>query len=186
MSKALAAIFMSMALASCTTSKFTMHDYAITPTHVAKLFNADNIERTALNAVRLKGPSKMGMRSPRFTELLFSTEIIRYTAGTVVIQVRTTPYDDSLMAQRGIVFRIDGDTTTMINGADTSVHYTPLPTGKPFLVELRNDGSWFDVRIGHTSLGLQRTALPATEWVLIGLPNKGSILVGDPQFNFVY
>ncbi len=179
-------MLIGLALASCTTSKFTMHDYAVTPTHVAKLFNPDSIDRTALNAVRLKGPSKMGMRSPRFTELLFSTEIIRYTTSTVVIQVRTTPFDDSLSAQRGIVFRISGDTTTMINGVDTSAYYTPLPTGKPFLVELRNDGSWFDARIGHTSLGLQRTALPATEWVLIGLPNKGSILVGDPQFNFVY
>ena len=186
MSRALAAIFICMAVVSCTTSKFTMHDYALAPTHVVKLFNADSIERTALNAVRLKGPSKIGMRSPRFTELFFSTEIIRYTTGTVVIQVRTTPYDDSLMAQRGIVFQINNDTTTMINGADTSAFYTPLPTGKPFLVELRNDGSWFDVQIGHTSLGLQRTALPATEWVLIGLPNKGSILVGDPQFNFAY
>jgi hypothetical protein len=184
MSKAIAAIFMCIGLISCTTSRFTLHDYAFTPTQVVKLYNPDNIERTALNALLLKGPSKIGMRSPHFTELLFSTEIIRYTTNPIEIQLRTTPYDDSLHSHQGVVFKLHGDTTTMINGADTSTYYTPLPTGRPFLLELRNDGAWFDVRIGHTSLGHQRTALPATEWVLIGLPSKGSLLVGDPQFNF--
>lgn len=173
-------------LASCSTNKFTMQDYALTPTHVAILRNTDGVERTALNAVRMRDQGKIGLRSPRLTEHLFSTEIIRSTADPIRIQLRTTPYDDSLLSAPGVVVLISGDTTTLINERDTTTHYTPLPVGKPFLLEIKHDGAWFEILVGHTPLGLQRTSLTNTEWVLIGLPRKGNILVGDPRFNLGY
>lgn len=169
---------------SCSTTKFTMHDFSILPTQGVKLVNVDSIEKTAANAVRLNGPSKLGLRAQRYTELLFSTEIIRSTTDPIVIQFRTTPFDDSVYKHRGVMLVLSADSTTMFNGPDTTTYYTPLPIGKPFLFEVRQDGSWFDLVIHHTHLGHQRTALPMTEWVLIGLPYRGSILVGDPEFNF--
>lgn len=187
MSKSVLAI-MSIVLivASCSNTRFTMHDNSFTPTHVAVLKNVDGVERTATNAVRLKGLSKVGLRAIRFTEHLFSTEIIRSTTDPVIVQVRTTPYDDSLLAMSGITFIISSDSTTLINQQDTTRHYTPLPIGKPFLLEIKHDGALFDAQIGHTHIGHQRTALPNTEWVLIGLPKNGNVLVGDPRFNFGY
>ncbi len=171
---------------ACSNTRFTMHDNAFTPTHVAILKNVSAVERTATNAVRLKGQSKVGLRATRFTEHLFSTEIIRSTGDPMTIQIRTTPYDDSLLAMPGITLIVASDSTTLINQQDTSTHYTPLPIGKPFLLEIKHDGALFDLQIGHTHLGLQHTTLPNTEWVLIGLPRSGSVLVGDPRFIFGY
>lgn len=184
--RAIAILGVVIVLASCSNTRFTMSDDAFTPTQVSILKNLQSVERTALNAVRLMGPSKVGLRASRFTEHLFSTEIIRTTVDPMTIQIRTTPYDDSLLAMPGITLVIASDSTTLINDQDTSTHYTPLPIGKPFLLEIKHDGAWFDLQIGHTHLGLQRTTLPNTEWVLIGLPRNGSILVGDPRFNFGY
>ncbi|MEY2720190.1 MAG: hypothetical protein RLZZ273_1556 [Bacteroidota bacterium] len=178
------AVILSLVLASCNTTKFTMHDFSLLPTQVVKLVNADSIQRTAANAVRLSGPSMVGLRGQRYTELLFSTEIIRSTAEPIVVQFRTTPFDDSVHKYRGVMLVLSADSTTLFNGPDTTTYYTPLPIGKPFLFEVRQDASWFDLVIHHTRLGHQRTALPLTEWVLIGLPRRGSILVGDPEFNF--
>lgn len=180
----LAVACLAYMLVACNTSKFTMHEFSLLPTQGVKLVNVDSIEKTAVNAVRLSGPSKIALRAQRYTELLFSTEIIRSTPDPIVIQLRTTPYDDSVHKNIGVTLVLAGDSTTMYNGADTSTLYTPLPIGKPFLFEARHDGSWFDLVIHHTKLGHQRTSLPMTEWVLIGLPKRGSVLVGDPQFNF--
>jgi hypothetical protein len=180
----LGAVCAACILVSCNTNKFTMHEFSALPTQGVKLVNVDSIEKTAANAVRLSGPSKIALRAQRYTETLFSTEIIRSTADPIVIQLRTTPYDDSVHKNVGVKLIIVGDSTTMYNGADTSTFYTPLPIGKPFLFEARQDGLWFDLVIHHKMLGHQRTSLPMTEWVLIGLPKKGSLLVGDPQFNF--
>jgi len=161
-----------------------MHDFSLLPTQGAKLVNADSIERTAANALRLKGPSKIGLRAQRYTESLFSTEIIRSTPDPMLIQFRTTPFDDSVHKQQGVVLVLSADSTTICNGPDTTTYYTPLPIGKPFLFEVRQDASWFNLLVHHTRLGHQRSALPMTEWVLIGLPSRGSIVVGDPEFNF--
>lgn len=177
-------ILAMLLLVACESTRFVIYDDAPSPTHGAMLANRNNIERTAVNAFQLTGPSKIGFRSPAKTDLLFSTEIIRSTSDPITIQVRTTPYDDSLLARPGLVVTIAGDSTRIVNGSDSSVFHTPLPVNKPFLVELRNDGAWIELGIGHTVFGHQRCRLPNTEWVLIGLPSTGSILVGDPQFIF--
>lgn len=170
-------------LAACSTHKFTMQQYALVQTHGVKLVNREKITLTAVNAFRMNGPSKVGLRAQKQTELVFSTEIIRNTSDRIIIQARTTPYDDSTHALKGVSFIIEGDSTTIVNGKDSRTYSTPLPVGKPFLFSLLNNGAWFDVVVGHKMFGYQRTALANTEWILIGLPGRGSILVGDPQFN---
>jgi hypothetical protein len=152
------------------------------PVHTVKLKDLTNIERTASNAVRLSGPSKIGLRTLVQTELLFSTEIIRSSSDSIIIQTRTTPYDDSTSYIRGIEFVVFKDSTTIRQGSSILKLYTPLPTGKPFLFEIHNDGAWFTAQIGHTTVGPLKSSLPNTEWVLVGIPATGTVLVGDPQF----
>jgi len=184
MNSAQAAIVVVMLLCTaCTSHKFTMQQYALVPTQGVKLVNKDKITLTAVNAFRMNGPSKVGLRAQRQTELIFSTEIIRSSLDRIIIQTRTTPFDDSTSARKGISFIIEGDSTTIVNGEDSVTCSTPLPVGKPFLFTLLNNGAWFDVVIGHKMFGYQRTELANTEWFLIAVPGQGSILVGDPQFN---
>lgn len=181
-SRRLLLAILSLTVASCSYTTFTIHEQYITITRGVVLRHWDNFSRTALNAFAMKAPCMVAMRSPLFTELEFSTELTRSTSDTIVIQLRTTPYDDSTHKQRGMVLRIVGDSTIISIGESTTKHHTPLPIGKPFLVTLRNDGAWVVVRIGHTNLQHFRTSLPSTEWVLVRSTGKGTLVVGDPTF----
>lgn len=177
-------VLISLVVTSCSYTTFTMNDDHGTATRGVILRRWENFSRVALNAFEMKAPCMVAMRSPLFTELEFSTEFTRSTSDTIVLQTRTTPFDDSTHRRRGFVLRIVGDSTIIEDGAISTAYHTPLPTGKPFLVTLRNDGAWVDVRVGHTNLQHFRTGLPATEWVLVRTTGAGSVLVGDPTFDY--
>jgi len=176
----------SFLLAGCTVSRFVMQKESTFPVRAVVLTHPSTVERTHTNGFRMIGPARVAMRAERITHGHFSTELIRYSQSPLIIQLRTTPYDDSVFQKRGVVIAITGDTTVIESSDFRSVHHTPLPIGKPFVLDVKNYGNALHLAIGHTDLGVLHSTLPCTEWVIASVPEKSRVDVGDPWFDISY
>ncbi|MEY3385588.1 MAG: hypothetical protein RIR53_399 [Bacteroidota bacterium] len=169
-------------LTSCSWSRFTMQDPFAYPVQTVVLTRPNTVKRTFENGLDIKGPARVGIRAQRVTHGVFSTEIIRRSASPLTIQTRTTPYDDSVMNDRGIVVTIAGDSTVVEYDGRRDVIATTVPIGKPFVVEIKNLGHVMTLRVHHTDCGTFITRRHCTEWVILSVPKASDIFVGDPWF----
>lgn len=176
----------SLFVAGCTTSRFVMQKESTFPVRAVVLTPPSTVERTHTNGFSMIGPARIAMRAERITHGRFSTELTRRSASPLIIQLRTTPYDDSVFQKRGIVITITGDTTVIESSEFRAVKYTPLPTGKPFVLEVKNYGHALHLGVGHTDLGVIHSTLPCTEWVIASVPERSRVEVGDPWFDISY
>lgn len=167
----------------CTVSRFVMQKDSLFPVRAVVLTHPSTVERTHTNAFSMMGPARVAMRTERITHGRFSTELIRYSASPLIIQLRTTPHDDSVFQSRGVVVTIQGDSTVVESSEFRAVNHTPLPIGKPFVLEVRNYGHALHLSIGHTDLGMIHSTLPCTEWVIASVPETSRVDVGDPWFD---
>ncbi|MBU3698876.1 MAG: hypothetical protein FGM33_02525 [Candidatus Kapabacteria bacterium] len=169
-------------LTSCSWSHFTMQDPFAYPIRTVVLTRPNTVKRTFENGFDIKGPARIGMRAERVTHGVFSTEIIRRSASPLTIQTRTTPYDDSVMSDRGIVITIAGDSTVVEYDGRRDVVSTNAPIGKPFVLEIKNLGHVMTLRVHHTECGTFFTRRHCTEWLIVSVPDASNIFVGDPWF----
>lgn len=170
----------------CTTSRFVLQKDSVFPVRAVVLTHPSTVERTHTNAFSMMGPARVALRAERITHGHFSTELIRYTTSPIIIQLRTTPYDDSVFRKRGVVLTITGDTTVIESSEFRAVNHTPLPIGTPFVLDVKNYGHALHLSVGHTDLGAIHSTLPCTEWVMASVPEKARVDVGDPWFDISY
>lgn len=174
---------MGLLTLSCSSHRFTMQDQYAYPVRAVILTHPTSVNRTHDNGFEMRGPARVAMRAERITHGMFTTEITRTSTSPLIIQLRTTPYEDSVLHRRGMLISIIGDSTTIETSDNRSVFFTPLPIGRPFLVDVRSVGWSTHVRIGHTDCGVIRSQLPCTEWVILSLKDSTSVMVGDPWFD---
>lgn len=174
---------MGLMALSCSSHRFTMQDQYAYPVRTVILTHPSSVNRTHANGFEMLGPARVAMRAERVTHGMFTTEITRSTASPLIIQLRTTPYEDSVLYRRGMIISIIGDSTTIETSDFRSVFFTPLPVGRPFLFDVRSSGWSTHVRIGHTDCGIMRSQLPCTEWVIFSLKDTSSVYIGDPWFD---
>ncbi len=172
-------------LSSCSISKFTMQESFAYPVRAVVLTRPNTVRRTHDNGLEIKGPARVGLRAERVTHGQFSVEIIRQSASPLIIQTRTTPHDDSVLGDRGLVITIAGDSTVVEQNGQRSTISTPVPIGKPFVVEIGNFGRTMQLRVHHTECGEFSSRLHCTEWVIISVSDTSRIFVGDPWFNTI-
>lgn len=173
-------------VAGCSTSHFVMQKDSIFPVRAVVLTPPHSVEQTHTNGFSMKGPARIALRAERITHGHFSTELIRYSMSPMIIQLRTTPFDDSVLQKRGVVVTIQGDTTFVESSEFRVATHTPLPVGKPFALDVKNYGHALHLSIGHTDLGVIRSTLPCTEWVIASVPETSRVDVGDPWFDISY
>lgn len=174
-----------LVLNSCSVAKFTMQESFAYPVRAVVLTRPNTVKRTHDNGLEIKGPARVGLRAERVTHGQFSVEIIRQSASPLTIQTRTTPHDDSVLGDRGLVITIAGDSTVVEQNGQRSTIATPVPIGKPFVVEIRNFGRIMQLRVHHTECGEFSSQLHCTEWVIISVSDTSRIFVGDPWFNTI-
>lgn len=172
--------------AGCTTSRFVMQKDSTFPVRAVVLTPPNTVERTHANGFSMNGPARIALRAERITHGHFSTELIRYSTSPLVIQLRTTPYDDSVLQKRGIIVTIAGDSTVIESSEIRTVNHTPLPIGKPFVLDVKNYGHALHLGIGHTELSVIHSTLPCTEWVIASVSESSRVDVGDPWFDISY
>ncbi len=174
-----------LVLNSCSVSKFTMQESFAYPVRAVVLTRPNTVKRTHDNGLEVKGPARVGLRAERITHGQFSVEVIRQSASPLIIQTRTTPHDDSVLGDRGLVITIAGDSTVVEQNGQRSTIATPVPIGKPFVVEIKNFGRIMQLRVHHTECGEFSSRLHCTEWMIISVADTSHIFVGDPWFNTV-
>lgn len=168
---------------SCLTTRFTMpHDSGLSVQAVV-LGDPRTVQRSHINGFEMVGPARIAMRAERLTHGRFSMEVTRRAASPLILNVRTTPYEDSVLHRYGMRITINGDSTTVESPDFRSVTATPLPLGKPFVVEIGNFGHAMYLRVGHTDCGLFRTTLPCTEWIMVTTTGNEHVMIGDPLFD---
>ncbi len=177
------ACLMAVLATSCLTTRFTIpHDSGLSVRTVV-LSDPRSVKRSHVNGFEMLGPARVAMRAERLTNGRFSMEVTRRDASPLTLNMRTTPYEDSVLHRSGIRIIIHGDSTTVESSDFHTVLSTPLPIGIPFLVEIRNFGHAFHLRLGHNDFGPFRSLLPCTEWIIISTAGSGRLLIGDPWFD---
>lgn len=177
------ACLMAVLATSCLTTRFTIpHDSGLSVRTVV-LSDPRSVKRSHVNGFEMLGPARVAMRAERLTNGRFSMEVTRRDASPLTLSVRTTPYEDSVLHRYGVRITINGDSTTVESSDFRAVMATPLPVGKPFVVEIGNFGRAIHLRVGHTDCGLFRTALPCTEWIMVSTAGNQRLLIGDPWFD---
>lgn len=168
---------------ACTVTRFTMQQEASLPVRTVVLSPARTVHRSHTNAFEMIGPAKVGMRAERVTHGRFSMEVTRSSASPLTLQLRSTPHEDSVLHRKGVVITIAGDSTAVETAGSRVVFTTPLPIGKPYVVEVGNFGHRMLLRVGHTDCGVLRTTLPCTEWVIASTSDSSRVVIGDPWFD---
>lgn len=164
----------------CVTTRFTLQKDFAYPVKAVVLSNPLVISRSYSNAFEIAGPTRIGMRAERVTHGRLTMEITRASTSPLTLNVRTTPYEDSVLHRHGVRILIGGDSTTVESTDFRIVVATPVPVGKPFLFDIRNFGQAFQLRVGHTDCGLIKTSLPSTEWIIVSTADTNRVFIGDP------
>ncbi len=168
--------------AGCAYDEFAQKGNSGWPIQTRILRERKHVEQTHDNAVRLSENAKIGMRVRRLTDGVFSTEVLLGKGGELVLQTRSTPYDDSVRADAGIVISVRADSTTVQVGLASVKSAAPIPTTKPFVVEIENNGRWTVVTVACTEVARIHTTVPSTEWVIASVPSGGWAHLLDPSF----
>lgn len=177
------ACLMAAIVTSCLTTRFTIpHDSGLS-VRIVVLSDPRSVKRSYINGFEMQGPARVAMRAERLTHGRFSMEVTRRDASPLTLNVRTTPFEDSVLHRYGVRIVIGGDSTAVESSGHRTVIPTPLPVGKPFIVEIGNFGHAIHLRVGHTNCGMISTVLPSTEWIIVSASGMKSVLIGDPWFD---
>lgn len=170
----------------CSQSQFTINEWTGWPVDTRILCGTEKILRPHRNSLVLTDSTRVGLRCQKLTDGVFTAELRFIEGSRVTLQTRTTPYDDSLNADPGVVIDIDGSVTTVSTPSETRIVNTPLRSGAPFRIEIINHGNWLDIKVGCTQIERLDVKRPSTEWLIASVQDGSRVLLADPTFLPLY
>ncbi|MCX8052089.1 MAG: hypothetical protein N3B17_09390 [Chlorobi bacterium] len=150
--------------------RFWLGEGTTEPLQVWNRGSLDAVEKRGVRDVRIVGPTRIGLISPRHTEF----RLVLYATGSAAtdgirLRMRTTERDYAELSRGGIALTIDRsgvrieEGTTVLAATDT----LRFRAGDPIRIAIEHDGQQTRIAVGCSLFGPFRTQLPATEYTIV-------------------